>query len=70
MRPHSWSPFWAEEALTRAKAAGYNAPNAFFMSGVDEPQGRKPEIQVRAPRDLEASGVSMAYIGEIVHRTE
>lgn len=64
---HSWSQFWADDVLQRAKDAGQTAPNSFFMCGFDS-HDQTPLI--RNPRDIKSPGVDMVYIGEIVHRTE
>ncbi|SFI62352.1 hypothetical protein [Jannaschia pohangensis] len=67
VKPYSWSGHWAETVRARAAAAGHPAPNAFWMVGLDQQPNRKPEAQVRAPRDIEVPGLRMSYLGEITH---
>ncbi|CUH81009.1 hypothetical protein TRM7557_03176 [Tritonibacter multivorans] len=67
---YSWSQFWGQDVLDRAKSAGHPEPNAFFMCGFERHPGGDMKPAIKNPSDLNTSRLRMAYIGSVVHRTE
>ena len=62
----SYSEFWAEEFMRRARDAGIE-PTHFIMVGIDRPPNAREYRQFGNPVSVEGEGYSLIYLGEIEH---
>ncbi|MEX3016913.1 hypothetical protein [Gymnodinialimonas hymeniacidonis] len=63
---HSWVGHWAPVVRETVPEAVWLDANAFIMMG-HETSGGTPRRQIQAPRDLVADGLSLTYLGDVIH---